>query len=247
MTKRFLPFLLLALTAIIWASCNKSNDNYYYNGDETRGFFPLGLGRSVLYDVDSITWSDFNCTKTTRHLEMQYTVADTFTDNSGRPSYRIDVQQRDNADSAWKVSQVFYATPTYSGMEVTMQNLRIEKLIFPVREGATWFGNRSIDTTDPALRQYSGWVYRYSNYLQPYNNGRIDFSSTVTVTAVDDSLNNPETMPGAYAERNYFREVYAYDIGMVYREFTYWTYDPGNPATACRRGFSVIMRAKQYK
>jgi hypothetical protein len=247
MTKRFLPFLLLAITAIVWASCNKTKDSYYYSGDETRGFFPIGLGRSVTYDVDSITWSDFNCTKTTRHLEMQYTVADTFTDNAGRPSYRIDVQQRDNVDSNWKTSQVFYVTPTNTSLLVTMQNLRMEKLIFPVREGVTWYGNKGIDTTDPSLRQYSGWVYRYSNYLQPYNNGRIDFSNTVTVTAINDSLNNPETMPGAYAERNVFREVYAYDIGMVYREATYWTYDPGDPATACRKGTSVVMRATQYR
>jgi hypothetical protein len=122
----------------------------------------------------------------------------------------------------------------------------MEKLIFPVRNGATWFGNRAVDTTDPNLRQFSGWVYRYSNFQQPYNNGRLNFDYTVTVTAVNDSLNNPETMPTAYAERNFMREVYAYEVGIVYREYTYWTYDPGNGANACRKGFSVIMRASDY-
>lgn len=245
MTKRFLPFLLLAIAAFAGASCNKAVDNDRHYSEETRGFYPLQLGRFIEYDVDSTTWNDFNCTKTTRHLNMRYTVADTFTDNTGAPSFRVDVEQRDNVDSGWMVSQVFYVTPTLHGLDVVMQNLRQEKLIFPVRDGASWFGNRAIDTTDPGLRQYSGWVYRYSDYLRPYNNGRASFDNTVTVTAIDETLNDPEANPTAYAERSFFREVYGYDVGLIYRESTYWVYDPG--VAQCRKGFSVIMRATQFR
>ncbi len=246
MTKRFLPFLLLAIAAIIWTACNKAIDNDRYYNDETRGFYPLQIGRFVEYEVDSIIWEDFHCTKSTRHLYMRYMVTDTFTDASGRASFQVDVHQRDSVTMPWKVNQVFFATPTTKGLEVVMQNLRMEKLIFPISNGATWLGNRTIDTTDPALRQFGGWVYRYSNYLQPYNNGRVDFDNTVTVTSVNDSLNNPEDLPNAYAERNFYREVYGYDVGLIYREATYWTYDPGNPTNACRKGYSVVMRATQH-
>ncbi len=246
MIKRLIPLLLLAVLAIAGTSCNKSdNDNLVYN-EPTRGFYPLQVGRYVVYDVDSVVWNNFDCSKRTRHLQMRYLVADTFTDNSGRASYRIDVEQRDNSDSAWAASQVMYVTPTTSDIQLVMQNLRFEKLVFPISNNKQWIGNRAIDTTDPGLAQYSGWIYRYSNYLQPYNNGRLSFGSTVTVNAIDDSVNNPETMPNAYAERNYFREVYAYAVGMVYREITYWTYDPADPSTACRKGYSVVMRAIQY-
>ncbi len=246
MMKRLLPLVALAILSLLGASCNKSDNDSFVYEEPTRGFFPLQVGHYVVYDVDSVTWDNFDCSKKTRHLQMRYMVADTFTDNSGRPSFRVDVEQRDNPDSAWAVSQVFYATPTQSGVEVVMQNLRFEKMVFPVRNNVQWLGNRAIDTTDASLSQYGGWVYRYSNYLQPYNNGRLNFGSTVTVTAIDDSVNNPETMPDAYAERNFFREVYAYAVGMVYRESTYWTYDPASPSTACRKGFSVVMRAIQY-
>ncbi len=247
MTKRFLPFLLLAVSALVWAACNKSVDNDRVYDEPTRGFYPLQLGRSITYDVDSIIWTDFDCKKQTKHLNMRYTVADTFTDLQGRPSYRVDVEQRASDSVAWSINQVFYVTPTKAGLETFMQNLRMEKLIFPVREGATWFGNRAIDTSDAAFRQFGGWVYRYSSYLKPYNNGRLSFDNTVTVTSVDDSVNNPETLPQAYAERRFYREVYGYDVGLIYREVTFWTYDPSNPATACRRGYSAIMRASQYK
>jgi hypothetical protein len=243
MTKRFLLFPLLALLAIVWASCTKETDGNYY-AEATRGYYPLQLGRYVIYDVDSVIWDDFKEETRTRHLNIRYRVADTFTDNSNRPSYRVDVHERANVDSAWRVNQVFYVTPTTTGIEVVMQNLRFQKMVFPVSEGRTWFGNKAIDTTEPALRKYGGWVYRYSNFLKPYNNGRATFDNSVTVTAINDSLNNPETMTEAYAERNFFREVYGYDVGLIYREAIFWVYDPN--IVHWRKGYSVTMRATEW-
>ncbi len=247
MTKRFLPALLVlaVLTLFYTSSCKKETEDRSYS-EPTRGYFPLQIGRYVVYDVDSITWNDFDCSRRERHLNMRYTVSDTFTDGAGRPSYRIDVHQRVADTGIWRVSTVFYATPTSGGVEVVMNNRRMEKLVFPVLEGKTWFGNRAIDTNDAENRFYGGWLYQHVNVLKPYNNGRLNFDNTVTVYQVDDSVNNPEQYPTYYAERTFSREVYGYDVGMVYREFTHWTYDPGNAATACRKGFSVVMRATQY-
>jgi hypothetical protein len=139
---------------------------------------------------------------------------------------------------------VFYVTPTTSGIDVIMNNVRMEKLIFPVTDNGTWFGNRAIDTGAPEFRYYGSWVYRYKNLLQPYNTGRVIFDNTVTVDAVDTTVGNPDTTPGAYAERTYMREVYGYYVGLIYHENTRWIYDP---ATAtCRKGYTVIMRAVDH-
>lgn len=248
MTKRFLPVLLVlaVLSLGYMSSCKKETESTRFYPEATRGYFPLQIGRYVIYDVDSVTWNDFDCTRKERHLNMRYTVADTFTDNAGRPSYRIDVHQRVADTGVWRVSTVFYATPTSRGLDVVMNNRRMEKLVFPVSEGKTWYGNRAIDTNDAENRYYSGWLYQYVKFVQPYDNGRLSFDNTVTVYQVNDSLNNPERIPGAYAERTFSREVYGYDVGMIYREFTHWTYDPGNAATACRKGFSVVMRATDH-
>jgi len=251
MTKRILPFLLLlAAITLVYASCKKENDNEHFYPEATRGYYPLQTGRWVLYDVDSVIWNDFDCTKRTHHLNMRYTVADTFTDLSGRPSFRIVVDKRASSPpedtGLWQVSTVFYATPTTSGLDIIMNNLRQEKLIFPVSENATWLGNRAIDTNETENRFYGGWVYRYVDFLKPYNNGRVTFDNTISVHQINDSLNNPELLPNAYAERTFSREVYGYDVGMVYREFTHWTYDPGNPNNRCRKGFTVIMRATDH-
>lgn len=248
MSKRFLPFLLfLSTLTLFFASCKKESDNpERYYSQATRGYYPLQLGRYVIYDVDSTIWNDFDCSKKEVHLEMRYMVADTFTDAQGRPSFRINVDQRVSDTGTWKVSTVFYATPTATSLEVVMNNLRQTKLIFPVQEKATWFGNSTIDVNEPQNQFYTGWTYQYKDLVKPYNNGRVNFDNSVTVTEQDQTLNDPETLPSAYAERTFAKEVYGYDVGMIYREFTHWTYDPGTAANACRKGFSVVMRATDY-
>jgi hypothetical protein len=124
-----------------------------------------------------------------------------------------------------------------------MNNLRFKKLIFPVTDGDAWQGNRAIDTNDVDNRYYGGWVYRYSDVGKPYDNGLVSYPVTATVTAINDSLNNPDLIDTAYAERTLMKEVYAYDIGLISREFIHWTYDPGTIQNRFRKGVAVTMRA----
>ena len=44
--------------------------------------------------------------------------------------------------------------------------------------------------------------------------------------------------------RTYAKEVYAYNVGMIYKEWTHWTYKPNH--AQCVNGYSVIMRAIDY-
>lgn len=247
MTKRFLPLLLfIAALSFVYTSCTKSNDGGPKYAEPTRGYYPLQPGHFVIYDVDSVIWNDVDCSRKERHLNIRYMVADTFTDDMGRPSFRIDVHQRIADTGIWRANTVIYATPTDSGLDVVMNNVRSEKLVFPVSDGAVWLGNRNVDTNEKENKIYLGWLYQYVNYLQPYNNGRLNFDNTITVNEVNDSLSNPDLYPGKFASRNYAREVYGYDVGMIYKEFTHWTYDPSDPSRSCKKGFSVVMRAIEH-
>jgi hypothetical protein len=161
----------------------------------------------------------------------------------------MDVHIRNADTAAWRVDDVFFITPTATGIEVIQNNLRFTKLVFPVKDGVTWKGNSQIATNDQDLGYFFDWNYKYMNVGGAYNNGRVEFENTATVQQVDETQNNPDTMPAAFAYRTFGREVYAHNIGMVYRELLHWTYDP-NPSPgqpqASRKGYSVVMRAIEH-
>jgi hypothetical protein len=169
---------------------------------------------------------------------------DTFRDNSLRLSYMINTQIRRADTLPWRSGEVFYATPTETGLEVMQSNLRFLKLTFPIAHGKTWMGNSMIPAQDQDYQYLHDWTYRYQDFQRAFNTGKVEFQNTVTVMQHDEQQNDPETMPMAYAFRTYAKEVYAYDIGMVYKELTHWTYDPGT--SQCRKGYSVIMRAVDF-
>jgi hypothetical protein len=244
MTKKFLSFLLVAaLFSVVFVSCSKEKDDKYAN-DYSRGYFPLQFGRYVTYDVDSTLWDDFLCLKSVHPYQMRYTIADTFRDNQNRLSYRMDVHIRTEDSLPWNTHRVIYITPEVSHIEYVEDNVRFIKLVFPVDETSSWQGNSMIPVSDQDYQYFFGWNYRYSEFTKPFNNGKVNFDNTVTVSQADEAQNNPELMPSAYAYKTYSKEVYGYDIGMVYRETTHWIYDPN--VAQCRKGYSVVMRAVDH-
>jgi len=245
MSKRFLPFIAV-IAALSLASCTKEKDADY-GPDQSRGYYPLNKAHYIVYDVDSVLWDDFTGDSTHRHSQVRYTTTDTFRDAQQRISYQVDVMKRDNETSPWQTNDVFYVTPTTMGLDVVQNNLRFQKLIFPVADNKTWKGNSQIVVADQDLQYFSGWNYTYSKMGQSYDNSRVNFENTVIVDQVDDKVNNPVTQPADYAERTYGREVYAHGVGLVYREAVRWVYDQ-NPSTGryARKGWEVVMRAVDH-
>lgn len=245
MTRRLLTLLPL-LAIVIFSACKRDKVPYYGN-EFSRGYYPLLVGHYVTYDVDSTIWNSTDGTKRISHSQMRYTVADTFRDAEKRLSYRIDVISRTSDTSTWSISDVYYMTSTASTIETFQNNLRFIRMIFPVTKDAEWTGNSMIDTRDQDLSFYADWHYKYGTPGVPYNNGRASFDNTVTVSEVDETVNDPDTMPLAYASRTFSKATYAYGVGMVYREFTHWVYDYNPSRTVnAREGSSVVMRALDY-
>lgn len=237
MLKRLLPLLIIACVfATVFFACKKTTDNNNYTTHD-HGYYPLKIGKYVVYDVDSIIWDDFHCVVDTHHYQMRYDVTDTFTDNQHRFSYTINVLNRKADTMQWQVDHVFYVTDSASRLEVVENNLRFIKLVYPVTEGTTWKGNAYIPSADQDYTYFDNWNYKYVNTGQSFDNGKVRYDNTVTVTEDNDSLNTPPN----YSFRTYAKEAYSYNVGMIYRELIHWTYDPN--AGACRKGYGVVMRA----
>jgi hypothetical protein len=245
MKKKLLPaFLIAALFIAGFSACTKKPEKFL--GDYSKNYFPLKIGKSITYDVDSVLWDDYYDVRSLHHYQIRWTIVDTFRDAQFRLSYRLQTYIRKQDTLAWQNHTVIYLTPTDNSIEYVEDNLRFIKLIFPIQNGGTWKGNALISPLDKAYTYFQGWNYYYDNFAQPFSNGFMQLDNTVTVHGVDDTVGNPETRPTEYASKTYAEEVYGQGIGMVYREMIHWVYDPSKPGTPFRDGYSVVMKAVEY-
>ena len=126
----------------------------------------------------------------------------------------------------------------------SQSGIQFEKLVFPINEGISWKGNRFVDLTDVDNQYLKNWNYIYQNVGKPYNTGLSNFSNTVTVLENNETVNYPAIDSALDAYRIFAKAVYAYNVGMVYKEWTYWTYKAYDDK--CVNGYSVVMRAYDH-
>jgi hypothetical protein len=248
MRKLILPVFLISVGLF---SCKKETTNL---SDINKGnnFYPTQIGKYIIYNYDSTIWDDHEEKIFYYQGQLRYTTVDTFrdTENEGRLSYRIDVERRANETDPFEPSSVIYVTPSDNNVVMEERNVKFIKMVFPVSDGITWNGNAMIPIDDQDYAKEFGndkWVYTYANFNTDYNTTPANvYNNTVTVNQIDDSLNNPDEDSAAYAYKNYAQEVYAYNVGMIYRKRTYWEFQPkidGSGGSGFRKGYEVILKA----
>jgi hypothetical protein len=249
MNKR--KILIGALAAVVatvtFFSCKKETKVNTDGGNLYQPYVPYQIGKYVIYDVDSSLWDDNLCLKVSRKCQMEYLVSDTFRDGQNRLSYVVDVLSRKNDTAQFASDYVLYVTPGAEQYEFVEKNIRFMRMVNPVKNGYSWSGNSLMPADDQDYAYLKNWNYQYQDVLQPYSTNKLTFPNTVTVSETNQVLNNPETKPDAYAYMLISKTVYAYEVGMVYHEYTNWTYDPTVPGVkACRKGSGVIMQAVEH-
>ena len=241
MNKQILSVLsLVAICFISLSSCKKKDTT----SDPTRNYFPIGLGKYVTYEVDSTYFNDITCTKYEVKSQMKYVVTDTFTDRSNftnKLSYIMDVYSRAYDGGVWTPLRVILLNPTTNSLNYTQDNVKYVKLMFPIVEGFSWLGNINAPKNDPEFDYLRNWSYKYTDYHLSYNTGYLNFDNTVTVQEDNESINYPGVDSGVAAIRTFAKEVYAYNVGMIYKEWTHWTYRANN--AQCVNGYTVVMKA----
>jgi hypothetical protein len=88
------------------------------------------------------------------------------------------------------------------------------------------------------------WDYTYENVEGSYpvwNNQVVE--NTLTVQQREETIGFPND-PAAYSEYTTSKEVYGKNIGLVYRNFLHWEYQPpngGNPGYKSGYGVKMVM------
>ena len=246
-------FSLLAVSIFTLFSCNEKEE---YNTDKLSEYIILTPGKYITYRLDSLVFTNFGRNTEIHKYQVKHVIDAQITDNLGRPSYRVYVYIRDSAGlQPWQASgNTYFITPLADQMELIENNLRFIKIHAPVKDAFTWKGNKYLpsDTCGGPycpLYKFSNdddiqeWDYYYDGNPSSFSYRGINYSNVITIEEADESFNVPITVPGSYAAKTRSVERYSKNIGLAYREYELWEYQPntGNPAGPYKTGFGITM------
>ena len=231
--KRVFFFIISSVgVAFFLISCSKQTETITLPA--LTDYYPLQTGKVFIYRLDSLLIPISGASELeTKSYHARDSIADTIRDNLGRLSYRVYRSVTDTLETQpWVNTVSYYITPTDNTIEVMDENnLRFIKLKEPLRNDYNWMGNSYIDTrsgTSP-YQFMDGWNYTYQNFATPYTVLNGTLPNTVTVLQQDETSPPGDFDPNNYQQRNYSIEVYAYGIGLVYKEFIHWTWQVTPP------------------
>lgn len=227
---RALKNILFILIVAVIASCKKDVSTSE-SVDLAYNYFPDDVGRYIIYEVDSIAQDDpSNKRDTTRYL-LKEVIAESFMDNSGRPTLRIERFVKIYSSSIpydsmnWIGPKVWYANKTASTAEKVEENIRYIKLIFPPKEGKEWNGN--------TFNTLGNKQYEIVSVDESETINTIFFDSVVTVKQFEQ-IN--------FIEYINETEKYARNIGLIYKVRDS-LYDGGTADTV---GYKFSQRIVSY-
>lgn len=204
MKNTFFIFILLAFIC----ACSKKK----IPADESLlglDYYPTTQGKYVVYEVDSIVYTEIPVDTFTYKYRIKEKVADSFTDNEGKPAIRLEryikmFNPLKSYDSIpWKIKEVWFVNADKRSVQVSEGNVRFTKLIFPVQSNASWNGN--------ARNTIGEWSYTYDY---------IDKKETINGTILEKVLMVKQKDFRTFISLQKYIEKYAKSAGLVYREIT---------------------------
>jgi len=192
-----LSFILISIIITTFYACEKDTEspvNMGYN------YFPIETANYSIYQVDSIVWDDYNQTIDTFHFVVKLLIDSSFTDNSGRLSYRWKKYLK-NDSSQWVFNTNYTITKSSQRLETIEENMRYIKLIFPVVAGSNW-DSEALNIDDATNAIYSD----------------VDFATSILNINYDSCAQVIYEEEVNLIQEIVHHEIYARDVGMIYRK-----------------------------
>ena len=197
-----LLFVLLVAVLAVVSACSTSSVEPA-NNIVGYGYFPLQKGRYAIYDVDSTSWRFVGGNSVAKY-QLKELVSDSFPDIFGGITFKIERYRRPDTNANWRLDSVWTATRTATQAVKTENNVSFIKILFPVKNGSEWDGNRL-----SSEHENSPEIYTMSGVGKPLSLGAINFSNTLKVTHANDS---------SCLGKNQSIEYYAEGIGLIFKQ-----------------------------
>jgi hypothetical protein len=250
---------LFAAMGILIFSCNKKADVVdadYQKERLTELIMPLEKGKYITYRVDSTVFTSFGRQTEIHSYLIKHVVDTVITDNLGRPGYRVYTYLSDSAGTQpWQPNGSYLITLLDDHVEVTEDNLRVIKIVVPVRDGTKWKGNTYLPE-DPYGSEYNfsnddnmgDWEFYFDGPLQPSLSVQDQTYNDVYTITENDEI-DPVVDSSDYGSVSISREMYSKNVGLVFRELTLWEQQPnpsGNPPNITYDPFKVGFGIKMW-
>ena len=212
---------------MLFSACEKQTIELNFPSIEN--YFPTKSGRSITYRLDSTIFIGSNSNKIIRSYIVRDVYDTTLLDNLGKTSYLFKRSIRNTIDTTkWDLLLTYRVSIDSSKISVIENNLRFIKLVSPLREGQTWKGNSFINTNEnTGLSYLDGWEYTYGKPNESQLINRLPFNETITVFQKNDTIGNPFDRK-LYSSIVFSKEIYAKEVGLVYKELLKQTWQPPN-------------------
>lgn len=199
--KHFLRFLILTLlTGVLVTACDSSDD------DTTRStgtaYFPLKTGSYLVYDVNEIIYT--LSVPETLQYQLKVAMVDKFLNTEGDSTFVIHRSKRNTEADAWTYQHTWSVRKNDREVVMNEGNVSYVKLKLPVQLDLEWDGNayNTLGEDEYTLEEVK--------VSKEYNNQMFGDCITVNQNDNDDFI--------VFLDQR--KEVYAKDIGLVYKETT---------------------------
>mgnify|MGYP001157815780 CR=1 FL=1 len=247
-------FIFLAICSFVIFSCKKSEE---FKTVALSDYIPLATGKYITYRVDSTVFTDFGRATEVHKYQVKHVIDAQITDNLGRPSYRVYRFIRDSVNAQswtlsqpWQASGSYFITPLLNQVELVEDNLRFIKMHLPVKNGYNWKGNKYLPP-DPYGPLYSfsnddnmeDWDFYFDGESSSFSYSGINYTDVYSIEQANEAFNVPITNLTAYAAKTRSVEKYSKNIGLVYREYELWEYqpNPGGAGGPFKTGFGIKL------
>lgn len=198
-------------------ACVPDNEVSIVSGKE---YFPLVVGDYRIYHVEETQVTPFNVEENFSY-DLKTVVTDSFRNATGDYTYMITRFKRSNAAESWNSFDTWTARKTDQELVVSEGNVPFVKLVFPAQPNTKWNANayNNLETNEfcDGAEVISCDIYTIENIEAGFEtDGGLVFDNALEVI----ENNNPDIL----IEHDVRRSVYAWDVGLIFKEVTVLTY-----------------------
>lgn len=242
---KFSKLYLIIAIVLAGSACAKQSETF--DTATLASYFPLQVGKTFLYRLDLTVPASFGSSLLVKSYLAKDTVESTFFDGQGRLSYRIYRLLTDTLQKKpFSFAATYVATPTQNAVEYVDNNMRFIKLHGPVVNGFRWKAHSFIDTKsiNTTVSYLDEWEYEYQDVSAAFKVFNRDYDSTATIFQQNETSPDEPFSPNLpYQQHNFAKEVYAKNVGLIYKEFLHYTWQSNPPPSKYEDGsYGIRLR-----